>query len=145
LTDDPNITRRRLSVVRLLAGASFAVALLCAAGCGRSDTSSEGGADARARSEEGRSAAGTAAPDWGEPQGRWHGQGWMEVSLEEEKSLTPEQRQEFARLRSLGYLPGSSPVPANTGVIVYDGRRTADGLNFHTSGHAPVAILTSGE
>jgi hypothetical protein len=82
-----------------------------------------------------------ATADWGEAQGRWHGHGWMEVAPEEERSLTPAQRREFARLRSLGYLPGSSPVPANTGVVVYDRRYTSDGLNFLTSGHAPVAIL----
>jgi hypothetical protein len=82
-----------------------------------------------------------ATPDWGEAQGRWHGHGWMEVAPEEEWSLTVEQRAEFARLRSLGYLPGSSPAPVNTGVVIYDGQRTCDGLNFYTSGHLPGAVL----
>jgi hypothetical protein len=73
--------------------------------------------------------------------GRWHEKGWLEVPLEEERKLTTGQRREFQRLRSIGYLPGSSPVPANTGVIVYDSPRVYDGLNFYTSGHAPAAIL----
>jgi outer membrane protein assembly factor BamB len=63
------------------------------------------------------------------------------VPLEEERSLTAEQRAEFSRLLSLGYLPGSSPIPANTGVVVYDGQRTSDGLNLSTSGHFPGAML----
>ncbi|MEA3409378.1 MAG: arylsulfotransferase family protein [Candidatus Eisenbacteria bacterium] len=108
----------------------LAVALVCvlSAGCGAPEP---------ATGEEDTA----ATPDWGQAQGRWHGHGWLEVPLEEERSLTAEQRMEFARLRSLGYLPGSSPVPVNTGVVVYDGRRTSDGLNFYTSGHIAGAVL----
>ena len=83
----------------------------------------------------------TATPDWGQAQGRWHGHGWMEVPPEKERALTAEQRAEFAKLRSLGYLSGSSPAPVNTGVVIYDGQRTSDGLNFYTSGHLPSAVL----
>lgn len=99
----------------------------------------------RSDGERGATASGEDArvlqPEWGNPQGRWHEHGWLEVPIEEERSLTPEQRAEFNRLRSLGYLPGSSPVPANTGVIVYDGEQVYGGLNFYTSGHAPTAFL----
>ena len=82
-----------------------------------------------------------AVHEWGDALGRWHGHGWTEVPLETERDLTPEQQAEFERLRSIGYLPGSSPVPSNTGVIVYDGGRTSDGMNFFTSGHFPGALL----
>ncbi len=119
----------RLRGTLALLSAVLAVVL---SGCGARSESAE-------QSEADR-AAGTL-PEWGEPQGRWHGHGWTEVPLEKERSLTAEQRREFARLRSLGYLPGSSPVPANTGVVVYDGPRVSSGLNFYTSGHAPVAVL----
>jgi len=112
------------------------VAALLLSGCGPGES---GGSDGVARRPEENSG------EWGEPQGRWHNSGWMEVEPEEERGLTVEQRREFARLRSLGYLPGSSPIPANTGVVVYDGRSACDGLNFHTSGHAPVAVLTDME
>ncbi len=113
----------------MLAG-GLACAVVCSlvTGCGAPETTA--GGDGRAETHA-----------WGTPQGRWHGQGWTEVPLEEERSLTAEQRAEFSRLLSLGYLPGSSPVPANTGVVVYDGRKTNDGLNLYTSGHFPGAFL----
>jgi len=78
---------------------------------------------------------------WGEPGGRWHTGGWRECSPEEERALTEEQRAEFERLRSIGYLAGSTPMPSNSGVIVYDALRASDGLNFYTSGHFPGAVL----
>ncbi len=115
---------RTISVVVLAA----ALVCLLSVGCGAPESTTG----------EGDSAA---IPDWGHAQGRWHEHGWMEVPLEEERSLTAEQRMEFARLRSLGYLPGSSPIPANTGVVIYDGQRTSDGLNLYTSGHFPGAVL----
>ena len=128
------------NIRRISAGAVLllALALVCSwvsAGCDSSERSPDDGD---------RTASGVeraTLPEWGDPQGRWHEHGWLEVPLEEERDLTLEQRREFARLRSLGYLPGSSPMPANTGVIVYDGERVYDGLNFYTSGHAPAAFL----
>jgi hypothetical protein len=82
------------------------------------------------------------AADWDEPPGgRWHKGDWMEVSPEVEASLTEEQREEFHRLLSIGYVSGSDPVPANTGVVIYDGSKTWDGVNFFTSGHFPGAVL----
>ncbi len=109
---------------------SLAVAPVCLllAGCGTPESTT---------GEQSR----TATPDWGQAEGRWHGHGWMEVPPEEERSLAAEQRMEFARLRSLGYLTGSSPAPVNTGVVVYGGQRTSDGLNLYTSGHFPGAVL----
>lgn len=81
------------------------------------------------------------AEDWGVPSGRWHGSEWMEVPHEVERDLTAAQKAEFKRLLSIGYLSGSSPIPANTGVIVYDASATWDGPNFYTSGHFPGAVL----
>jgi hypothetical protein len=82
------------------------------------------------------------ADDWGEPPGgRWHKGDWMEVPPDVEASLTEEQRAEFHRLLSLGYVSGSDPVPANTGVVVHDGSRVWEGVNFFTSGHFPGAVL----
>jgi hypothetical protein len=78
---------------------------------------------------------------WIDPVGRWHSDGWREVTPLEEASLTEEQRAEIERLRSIGYLPGSHPAPVHTGVTVYDASRTYDGLNFYTSGDFAGAVL----
>ncbi len=79
--------------------------------------------------------------DWGEPGGRWHSGDWMEIPLDAEGDLTQEQREEFQRLLSIGYLAGNDPVPSNSGVIVYDGSKAWYGFNFYTSGHLAGAIL----
>jgi hypothetical protein len=79
--------------------------------------------------------------EWKGPHGRWHIGDWREVPFEEEQQLTPEQEAEIERLRSIGYLSGSEPVPSQSGVTVYDGTRALDGLNFYTTGDVPGAIL----
>jgi len=140
------LPRTALRAFTTLVAALVAALFFVLAGCGGPEPSADGSNDGDAALE--RAAADSAVseatdvPAWGEPKGRWHSKGWMEVSPEVEWGLTKEQRREFARLRSLGYLPGSSPMPANNGVVVYDGSMTHDGLNLHTSGHAPEAILT---
>jgi len=58
-----------------------------------------------------------------------------------ELGLTPEQREEIARLEAIGYVSGSQQAPTRSGVTVYDRDRVVDGLNFYTSGHAPEALL----
>ncbi|MBD3348662.1 MAG: hypothetical protein GF400_05655, partial [Candidatus Eisenbacteria bacterium] len=58
-----------------------------------------------------------------------------------EEELTERQKEAYRRLLSVGYLSGSNPVPANSGVVIYDGSKTYYGLNFYTSGHMPGAIL----
>lgn len=91
-----------------------------------------------------RDPAGDAADlseEWTDPGGRWHSDGWREVSTEEEESLTDEQRAEIERLRSIGYLPGSHPVPIHSGVTVYEADRVYEGLNFYTSGEFAGAVL----
>ena len=59
--------------------------------------------------------------------------------------LTDEQKQEIARLRSIGYLSGTQSVPARVGVTVYDSEKAHDGYNFYTSGHLQGAILADME
>jgi hypothetical protein len=45
------------------------------------------------------------------------------------------------QLGAIGYLAGSEPAGAPTGVLVHDPERVEPGLNFLTSGHGPVALL----
>lgn len=79
--------------------------------------------------------------EWEKPHGRWHIDDWREMPFDEQMSLTPEQEAEIERLRSIGYLSGSQPVPLLSGVTVYDRTHTQDGLNFYTTGDAPGAVL----
>jgi len=94
---------------------------------------------------EGTLAGAPVPPDvpdaWRGPHGRWHDVGWRDVSVEEQRGLTEEQRAEIERLRSIGYLSGSQPSPVQSGVTVYDGSRALDGLNFFTTGYVPGAVL----
>jgi hypothetical protein len=55
--------------------------------------------------------------------------------------LSAEQRAEIERLEALGYVAGTIPAGPTDGVTIHDAERTASGLNFFTSGHAPDAIL----
>jgi hypothetical protein len=102
--------------------APFAVVVLCVLGCGQaSDT---------------RETAAAIAPPRDSPRevpttGRW----------KRVKSLDTAQLQEIAALDAIGYLDGSSPAEALTGVITSDRGRSAPGLNFYFSGHAPEAFL----
>ncbi len=68
--------------------------------------------------------------------GRWH------FLDEPHRSLTPELRDELARMLALGYLQGSQPAPEASGVTVLDRERVQPGLNLYNSGHAPEAFLT---
>jgi hypothetical protein len=88
-----------------------------------------------------RGAAQGDPPGWEDPGGRWHEGAWKEGKAEGREELTPEQRAEFARLMSIGYLSGTTPLPTDTGVTIYDRSATYDALNFYTSGDFPGAIL----
>jgi len=79
--------------------------------------------------------------EWKGPHGRWHRGDWREAPFEAERQLTLEQQAEVERLRSIGYLSGSEPMPLQSHVTVYDASRTYDGLNFYTSGDEPGAVL----
>ncbi len=111
----------------LLVATALAAAVL--SGCSGGSDDSEGGA-----------ARGDPA-GWEDPGGRWHEGGWKEATAEGREELTEEQRAEFARLASIGYLSGSTPLPTDAGVTVYDRSATYDALNFYTSGDFPGAIL----
>ena len=78
-------------------------------------------------------------PNGSEPeQGRWR-QIRKESRPEE---LTPEQEARIRELESIGYLSGSRPKPAVSGVVIHDTSSAYGGFNFYVSGHAPEAILT---
>jgi len=55
-------------------------------------------------------------------------------------SLSPEQREAFEQLQSIGYLRGSRE-DIRRGVATHDEQRAYAGFNFYTSGHAPEAVL----
>ena len=77
------------------------------------------------------------APTASGPAGHWHP---IQPGLQTE-GLDPSQRQEVEKLLSLGYVQGSVPAPADTGVTICDSVRTGNGLRFYISGHAPEAVL----
>jgi hypothetical protein len=55
--------------------------------------------------------------------------------------MTPAQRAEADRLRSIGYLSGTNPAPSTTGITVYNTDQTQSGVNLYNSGHHAGAIL----
>ncbi|MBN2564321.1 MAG: hypothetical protein JXB46_01280 [Candidatus Eisenbacteria bacterium] len=95
--------------------------LLLSGGCGGGDEAGERDADV------------STAEQWETPGGRWHPL--------REGAATEEQLEEIEKLKSIGYLAGSTRPPEIWGVTVYDSTRAWDGLNFYTSGDAPGAIL----
>jgi len=117
-------SRRTETVLSLLQNVGIVVlvvALVCIAGGQTSDRFAN---DPRAD-----------APDSG-PAGRWRN-----ARQGAESEITDEEREELERLRSIGYLSGTNPAPATSGVTVYDEGRVDAGLNFLTSGHFPGAQL----
>jgi len=74
------------------------------------------------------------APDG--PAGRWN-----RVSPDAGDVLNADVQAEIDQLRALGYVSGSDPAPAATGILAHDSERAYEGLNLYTSGHAPEAIL----
>lgn len=71
------------------------------------------------------------------PPGFWNS---TEARLNRE-GLTEEQRRQFERLLTLGYLSGYERAPDEMGILVHDRTASYGGYNFYTSGHAPEAIL----
>ena len=70
--------------------------------------------------------------EWTEPPGRWH--------LVQDEGASEEQLAEIERLKTIGYLGGTTEAPDVSGVTVHEAGAYA-GLNFYTSGHFPGAIL----
>ena len=71
------------------------------------------------------------------PEGRWR----KARPTVGHTGMTPAQRQEAERLRSIGYLSGSTPAPSSSGVTVYDRDAAQPGVNLYNSGHHAGAIL----
>lgn len=67
--------------------------------------------------------------------GRWR----ISRQASGEDGLTAEQREEMEKLESIGYLTGSTPAGAGSGVSVHDRTLVQDGLNLVVSGHEPWA------
>jgi hypothetical protein len=78
----------------------------------------------------------TTAPQPGVP-GRW-GTPPEPISSAPRLELDAD---EIAALEAIGYAGGSTAPPYRTKVTKHDAARAWPGLNFYTSGHAPVAIL----
>ena len=54
---------------------------------------------------------------------------------------SPEQAEQMARLRAIGYLSGYEASPEQKGVTTYERERAHDGLNLLTSGDSEKAVL----
>jgi hypothetical protein len=72
------------------------------------------------------------------PAGRWRP---ARGSAPADSALTPRQRAQLEELESVGYVGGVREAPTLSGVVRHIQDRVAPGLNFSTSGHAPVATL----
>lgn len=68
---------------------------------------------------------------------------WRSNSANDSLSkFTSRQLEEMEKLRSIGYVSGSRPVPKHRlGITLYDKASAYNGLNLYTSGHGPEAIL----
>lgn len=74
------------------------------------------------------------------PAGRWHR--FQPRSSSKPLTFTSEEeRLEIERLEAMGYLSGSQPAKAQTGILRHDRNRAYQGLNLYVSGHGPVAHL----
>jgi len=65
---------------------------------------------------------------------------WSLADRRASAELSDAQREEIARLQSIGYLSGSIEPPMEQGVTLHDGV-ACPGLNFYTSGHMTGAVL----
>jgi len=64
-----------------------------------------------------------------------------DVALDGRTKLSKEEQEKLKKLGTLPYLAGSKPVPAQTGVTLYDENLSHNGLNLYTSGHGYEAFL----
>lgn len=70
--------------------------------------------------------------------GRWYPDVYRSPATE---GMSAQQRQQVEALEALGYLGGSEPKGAVSGVLRWDRSRASRGLNLYSSGHAATAIL----
>jgi len=82
-------------------------------------------------------ASSVSAQKAGAPPGKWR----PARRVHPDSVVTEEEAYDLERLRTIGYLSGSEPVPDRTGITLYKRGRTYDGLNLYISGHFPGAIL----
>ena len=67
---------------------------------------------------------------------------WRELRRPDvESELSEQQQQDFAKLRTLGYVAGSREPVTDQVVAVHQREKVAAGLNFYTSAHAAEAYL----
>ena len=67
---------------------------------------------------------------------------WEKIQAPPDASdLSPEQAEQMARLRAVGYLSGYEASPEQKGVTAYERGRAYDGLNLFTSGDSEKAVL----
>lgn len=71
------------------------------------------------------------------PHGRWR----KKETLDTKKELTQQQKEQIAKLKTIGYLSGSQESPEEKNVTKFDKTKTYAGYNLVVSGHAPEAIL----
>jgi len=129
------VTVGKTAVIR----AALALAGLACLGCGSDEWPASGDEVAQLRKEE--AAAQTTAPagpnEAALPRGAWK----RARVRSTDAGLSLEEREQIARLESLGYATGSAAPSHSGGVVVFDPERAQPGLNFVTSGHAPGALL----
>lgn len=126
----------RLAACQLL----LVLCLASLGACGPSSRNAEPSPDSKPVPSRSDQPSATSPPE--EPADEGTGPGrWERLRAQRsDPALSPEQREEFARLQSIGYLRGSRE-DARSGVTVYDRKLAQPGLNFYTSGHAPEAEL----
>lgn len=70
--------------------------------------------------------------------GRWYPDVYRSPAT---SGLTAAQREQVEALEALGYMGGSEPKGAQSGVLRWDRARASGGLNLYSSGHAATALL----
>ena len=84
----------------------------------------------------GAALAGTAAHE--QLPGRWYPDVYRSPST---AGLSEAQRASVEALEALGYVTGSEPKTAQSGIVLWDRARASRGMNLYSSGHAATAIL----
>ena len=71
------------------------------------------------------------------PGGRWN----KIKDKETADGINPWQKEQFEKAEALGYLQGYQKAESEGGITRFNKKKAGDGINFYTSGHAPVAVL----
>ncbi|MFH1501571.1 MAG: arylsulfotransferase family protein [Candidatus Eisenbacteria bacterium] len=108
----------------------FLVLILCMVGAGETSSVAQ---SSRQGVDSGRTLHEIA------PTGRWR----TLKPTDRSSVMSDAQREEVERLRSIGYLSGTTPAPGRSGVTVHIPDRVQPGLNLYNSGHHAGAILAT--